>query len=289
MTTPLTIVVCRSRGEDPLRRDVAQALADALGALPGANVVELPHLYDLAPDGPAVTRLRSIEGDLLVFAWLYPRAAFWVLDANGVRGQLGVSPLAPNETPAARRDVTVETSARTIWCVDLRTQSRVEPIVAEAERLLGVGGLARAASAQQRTNVSEPPVARWMPVIDYARCTNCLECLNFCLFGVFGLDHDDLILVEEPDACRAGCPACSRICPTDAILFPQHADRAIAGDAAAPAGPKLKLAQLVAGLSAEQLAELERRQAALASADDPLARLVDAVERMEEERMKDEG
>lgn len=286
MTTPLTIAVCRSRGEDPLRRDLTQSLADALAALPGANVVELPHLYDLAPDGPAVARLRSVAGELLVFAWLYPRAAFWVLDANGVRGQLGLSPLAPNETAVTRRNVDHETPLRTIWCVDLRTQPRVEPLVAEAERLLGLSGRAR---VPQRANVAESPVTRWLPVIDYARCTNCLECLNFCLFGVFGLDHDDLILVEEPDACRAGCPACSRICPADAILFPQHADPTIAGDSAAPAGPKLKLAQLAAGLSAEQLAELERRQASLAGADDPLSRLVDAVDRMEEERMKDEG
>jgi NAD-dependent dihydropyrimidine dehydrogenase PreA subunit len=283
---PLTIVVCRSRGEDPLRRDVVQSLADALAALPGAIVVELPHLYDLAPDGPAATRLRNVAGDLLVFAWLYPRAAFWVLDAHGVRGQLGATSLASNETAAAGRNADRETSARTIWCVDLRTQSRVEPCVAEAKRLLGLSGRT---SVPERTDVAESPAARWLPVIDYARCTNCLECLNFCLFGVFGLDHDDRILVEEPDACRAGCPACSRICPADAILFPQHADPVIAGDNAAPTGPKLNLAQLVAGVSAEQLAELQRRQAALAGADDPLARLVDAVEKMEEERTKDEG
>ncbi len=24
----------------------------------------------------------------------------------------------------------------------------------------------------------------WFPVIDYDRCTNCKQCLNFCLFGV---------------------------------------------------------------------------------------------------------
>ena len=24
----------------------------------------------------------------------------------------------------------------------------------------------------------------WFPVIDYDRCTNCMQCLSFCLFGV---------------------------------------------------------------------------------------------------------
>src|SRR5207302_575815 len=29
---------------------------------------------------------------------------------------------------------------------------------------------------------------RWYPVIDYSRCTNCMECIDFCLFGVYGVD-----------------------------------------------------------------------------------------------------
>ena len=28
----------------------------------------------------------------------------------------------------------------------------------------------------------------WFPVIDQARCNNCLQCLNFCLFGVYAKD-----------------------------------------------------------------------------------------------------
>src|SRR5262245_34110763 len=28
----------------------------------------------------------------------------------------------------------------------------------------------------------------WFPVIDYDRCTNCMQCLSFCLFGVYGVD-----------------------------------------------------------------------------------------------------
>jgi ferredoxin len=54
--------------------------------------------------------------------------------------------------------------------------------------------------------------------------------LNFCLFGVYGLDESQRLFVEQPDACRDGCPACSRICPSQAIMFPQHSDARIAGD-----------------------------------------------------------
>ena len=41
-----------------------------------------------------------------------------------------------------------------------------------------------------------------VPVIDRNRCTNCMECIDFCLFGVYGVDQDDRILVELPDNCR---------------------------------------------------------------------------------------
>ncbi|MEM7312635.1 MAG: ferredoxin family protein, partial [Planctomycetota bacterium] len=77
--------------------------------------------------------------------------------------------------------------------------------------------------------VEESAGRRWYPVIDFSRCTNCMECIDFCLFGVYGVDGVDTILVEQPDNCRKGCPACSRVCPENAIIFPQHKTPAIAG------------------------------------------------------------
>ncbi len=77
--------------------------------------------------------------------------------------------------------------------------------------------------------IEEETDRRWYPVIDFSRCTNCLECLDFCLFGVYGVDLAEAILVEQPDNCRKGCPACSRVCPANAIIFPQHKSPAIAG------------------------------------------------------------
>ena len=53
----------------------------------------------------------------------------------------------------------------------------------------------------------EEPGRRWYPVIDYSRCTNCMECIDFCLFGVYGVDKEDHILVEHQDNCKRGCPA----------------------------------------------------------------------------------
>lgn len=83
--------------------------------------------------------------------------------------------------------------------------------------------------AAQPKVIDEPAKRRWYPVIDYSRCTNCMECIDFCLFGVYGVDQLDRILVEEQDNCKKGCPACSRVCPENAIIFPGHKDSAIAG------------------------------------------------------------
>ena len=110
--------------------------------------------------------------------------------------------------------------------------------------------------------IEEPVERRWYPVIDYSRCTNCMECIDFCLFGVYGVDRIDTILVEQPDNCRKGCPACSRVCPENAIIFPQHKTPAIAGANDQLANLKIDLSRLFGapdeGKSAIELAALER-------------------------------
>jgi NAD-dependent dihydropyrimidine dehydrogenase PreA subunit len=92
--------------------------------------------------------------------------------------------------------------------------------------------------------MEEHPARRWYPVIDYSRCTNCMECIDFCLFGVYGVDRGETILVEQPDNCRKGCPACSRVCPENAIMFPQHKTPAIAGAPVDAGGFKIDLSKL---------------------------------------------
>lgn len=62
----------------------------------------------------------------------------------------------------------------------------------------------------------------WFPVIDPARCTNCMQCLSFCLFDVYGVDADNRLRVENPSNCKVNCPACSRVCPDVAIMFPKY-------------------------------------------------------------------
>lgn len=70
----------------------------------------------------------------------------------------------------------------------------------------------------------------WFPVIDYDRCTNCMQCLSFCLFGVYGVDTEKRIEVQSNDHCKTNCPACSRVCPEAAIMFPKYKAGPINGD-----------------------------------------------------------
>ena len=75
----------------------------------------------------------------------------------------------------------------------------------------------------------------WFPVIDYDRCTNCLQCLTFCLFDVYSVDAEKQITVQNNDKCKTNCPACSRVCPEVAIMFPKYQGGPINGDAVSEA------------------------------------------------------
>ena len=70
----------------------------------------------------------------------------------------------------------------------------------------------------------------WFPVIDYDRCKNCRQCLDFCLFGVYELSEQDRVEVRKPANCKTNCPACARACPHSAIIFPKYSNSPINGD-----------------------------------------------------------
>src|SRR5207237_299099 len=59
--------------------------------------------------------------------------------------------------------------------------------------------------------------------------------------------------------CKKGCPACSRVCPEHAIMFPDHKTPAIAGaPVAALSGLKIDLTKLFGGGDALLMAAAER-------------------------------
>ena len=70
----------------------------------------------------------------------------------------------------------------------------------------------------------------WFPVIDYDLCQSCKLCLNFCLFGVFAKTEQGRVFVKEPANCKTNCPACARVCPHSAIIFPKAKESPINGN-----------------------------------------------------------
>jgi len=103
-------------------------------------------------------------------------------------------------------------------------QEAAEPIVA---RLVENGFHSDDAPANAFKKVGD--WVPWFPVIDYDRCKNCKQCLSFCLFGVYGLDATGRVAVVNPQGCKTNCPACARICPDVAIIFPKYNQAPING------------------------------------------------------------
>jgi hypothetical protein len=292
----LTVVLSQAQGKNPAKRALEESVAAALIMEPGLDVSVVPYLYDLGPDHTGRLYLESVPGDMVVLAWMYPRAAYWLLDRDGIKGQFGESQLKP---PAAAEDEdedgepeppkgigAADLPERHIYCLDLRDHGSHTVYVEEVRRIAAECRERREAQLKswvqgQPTMVQlgrylredEPavkaafapeqllqqPGRRWYPVIDYSRCTNCMECLDFCLFGVYGVDVQDRILVENQDNCKRGCPACSRVCPEQAIMFPDYKTPAIAG---APVGNvsglKIDLTKLFGGADAMAIAAQER-------------------------------
>ncbi|MCL2103754.1 MAG: hypothetical protein FWH21_01650 [Kiritimatiellaeota bacterium] len=74
----------------------------------------------------------------------------------------------------------------------------------------------------------------WFPVIDRARCSGCGVCADYCLFAVYAVERalppGQKIRVVKPQYCKVGCPACARLCPTGALIFPFCHEPALNGE-----------------------------------------------------------
>ena len=279
----LSVVVSQSRSQNPKKRELEEHIVAGLLGEQGIDVTVVPNLYDLKPDGTGMLCLSGISGDLVVCSWMFPRAARWILDRNQIRGQEGISvlkSLGESDEDEELQDEQQEDDKprvldrrdqppRRIYCLDLRAYSDATDYIGEVKRISQelstptlelngwINGMPKPeqmerylapeseqAEAAGPIIIDEDPTRRWYPVIDMSRCTNCLECIDFCLFGVYGIDGQETILVEQPDNCRQGCPACSRVCPENAIIFPQHKTPTIAGSPETAGSMKIDLSQL---------------------------------------------
>jgi NAD-dependent dihydropyrimidine dehydrogenase PreA subunit len=100
----------------------------------------------------------------------------------------------------------------------------------EGEACEGQDPAAAAAALGTPALEARPAWKPWFPVIDYSRCTNCMQCLSFCRFDVYGVSADSRIQVQHQSNCKTDCPACSRVCPEVAIMFPKYRHGPINGE-----------------------------------------------------------
>jgi NAD-dependent dihydropyrimidine dehydrogenase PreA subunit len=217
MSYPPTLVISRSQPPSPERRALEDALIGGLESV-GIPVVVAPDLSLMRRGAKALAFLRAVRGPIVFLSWLQPRAAFWWLCFLGVTGKRART--LPRRTPSdmSQRPIVAfhlgEFASADHW------MKRIEKMVQNHPDML----------KGESCHLPFPRHERWYPVVDRSRCVECHQCVEFCIFGVYARDRRKHLVVKNPDNCKPGCPACSRVCPSQAIIFPLYAeDAAIAG------------------------------------------------------------
>jgi NAD-dependent dihydropyrimidine dehydrogenase PreA subunit len=161
------------------------------------------------------TRLRELSSaPSLTVAACYPRAVKWLFASAGAS--------VPESTKVWNMRVeTPEAVVEGVLKSDLRSTPQAEP------RGPAEAGPYVSPETELAPSSGWKP---WFPVIDYSRCTNCMQCLSFCLFDVYGVSADQKIQVQNQSNCKTECPACSRVCPEVAIMFPKYRHGPINGE-----------------------------------------------------------
>ena len=145
----LTVVLSQAQGKNPAKRALEESIAAALIMEPGLDVsiVPLPLRSRRRAHGPAVPGIGP--GDMVVLGWMFPRAAFWLLDRDGIKGHLRRKPDQARRRRRRRRGSgasrrqpkgigSVDVPDRHIYCLDLRDHcDHHEPYVEEVRRIAG--------------------------------------------------------------------------------------------------------------------------------------------------------
>lgn len=250
----MTILYCDCAWADIVpaatKRAVRAALTHANGRVECvADLCERAAAHD-----PLLADLAAGAGGPLHVVACYPRAVRWLFAFAG-------APLADSVTVHNMRTDEAGTILARLGLAD------AAPI--EHDRALPHP--AREAPAEQEPgDAAKTPGdwVAWYPVIDDDRCTGCKQCVEFCLFGTYAVDPDGRVRVTSPASCKLNCPACARVCPASAIIFPKFADGGfIAGDpGAADRSGEDGLRSDLARLGREDVYDVLRERAAKARA-----------------------
>ena len=211
MKTQRTILYCNCSYKDLIPEARKQKAREVLGQA-DAKVVAVPDLCELATHhDPRLATLAATPS--LTIAACYPRAIQWLFRWAG-------HPLRDDVELVNLRTTSPDALAEELPKTDDSPQDQVgrafRPVPPEAVTPTG-------------------DWVPWFPIIDYDACTNCKQCLSFCPFGVYAQSDEGKVVVTSPENCKNNCPACARVCPAVAIIFPKVIDRPINGAAVNPA------------------------------------------------------
>src|SRR5271166_259695 len=142
----LTVVLSQAQGKNPAKRALEESITAALIMEPGLDVSIVPYLYDLHAEHTGRLFLEAVQHDMVLLGWMYPRAAFWLLDRDGIKGHQGesqIKPAAPDEDegddegdPEPSKGIgATEVPDRWIYCLDLRDQGDFRTYVEEVKRI----------------------------------------------------------------------------------------------------------------------------------------------------------
>ena len=233
---PGSVLVCLCGHYDFIDAALRDRLLGRLEAV-GAPVVLVDDLCAAAVRGQSVLAEAAAAGRVRIAA-CHPRAVRWLFEFAGLEWPQDADVLNLRTADGDLVDC---------WPADL-------PAAGQA-----------VAPREVRSDDDWPG---WFPVIDYDLCTQCRKCLGFCLFDVYALDDAGRVVVKNPAKCKTNCPACARVCPQRAVIFPKyHAEPINGGPVDEQAEDSHRAKGDVTDLSSTDVYEALRRRSAGPAAD----------------------
>ncbi len=197
------VVISRDNTGDLMHHSFEDALAEKCRVSGHFDVLLIPHSYHLSETSPVWDSLPVVSTEFVFLSWIHTRPAAALLQKHGC----GIDASHVFNMAAYQSE---DECYEAVWA-----------LYAHNELGATVGSL---------SEITEEVTDRWYPVMDGSRCTNCGNCLQFCIFNVYEYDAEHRVTATNPENCKPGCPACSRVCPNSAISFPLYSkDESIAG------------------------------------------------------------
>lgn len=218
------VLYCDCAYSDIIPESIKDRVRDFLSTLPeDISVAGVIDLCELAARKDAGLQTLAQAENAVVIA-CYDRTVRWLLHRAGVK------------------------DTNHIRFVTMRGRT-AEEVLAELSEVLESGAVKTTAALPIEGEKGE--WIPWFPVIDYDKCTGCRQCLNFCLFGTYTVNEAKRVEVTNPSHCKTGCPACARVCPQGAIIFPKYTEAPING------GPVEETEAEATAIDLEKLSEVD--------------------------------